>query len=94
MEVYIVDGVKDGLVVNTTMVRYQNRELMGAVHILGNTITPTPWAQSGLALVAGLRYLEHVQLITHRGIGPMGGESTPILYADYPPLHMGNQIKR
>ena len=91
---YIVEGVKDGLVVNITMAKYQNSELIGAVHILGNTITPIPWAQSGLALAAGLRYLEHIQLITGKGIGPASRESTPILYADYPPLHLEKQVKR
>ena len=94
IEVYIIEGVKDGLAVSTTMVRYQNSELMGAVHVLGSTITPTPWAQSGLSLAAGLRYLEHVQLITHNKIGPLNKKGTLMLRSDYSPLHMENQVKR
>ena len=67
---------------------------MGATHVLGRTISPNPWAQPGLALAAGLSYLEHVQMITKQSVGPIKGEGTLVLYTDYLPLHSANQMKR
>ena len=92
--VYIIDGTIDGLTMNITMVQHQDRKLMGAAHVLGSAISPMPWAQPGLALAAGLRYLEHVQMITSQNVGPINGEGALVLYTDYPPLHSANQMKR
>ena len=95
-QVYIIAWEEGSLAISTTAIKHGASKLTGSIHLLGKTIQKNPRALSGLALAAGLCYLEHVQFMDDGSGGPMqGGVRKAIeLIVEFPPLHEPEQIRR
>ena len=86
VEAIIWESVIDGLAIGVTLLRCRSADMMAAVHILGRTIKDSPWAHTGLALAAGLQYLESIQLIAHNRCGPIQRGGRLEIVTDYQPF--------
>ena len=96
IQVCIMGNVIDGRAVSTTVIKNDDVKLVGAMHLLGNTDQKNPWAVPGLALAAGLNYLDNIQILGTAEEKQMdkGTQRSLKLIIDYPQLFEQNQIER
>ena len=93
-EVYIFGWQLNKVALGLTLVQCQEIILQQAIHLIGTKKEESAWAQAGLALAEGLKYLDTTLILANGKCGMTEADGAVVIYTDYAPLHCQAQKKR